>query len=653
LRACLPVAGPKGPALLVLCTAHLDATVFAARRDAARRGVRHVTLLDRMRSAPFRLAATGVAFLTLALATYGALRVTFGDRPARVNIRWAPSVQPDLQQRLEQTYHLASGLRSEGRTFSYDLTDLSRSNIRALVADPAVEDTHYIHRTAFRVGRFTPRSPYPGRGAKWGPLMEATILLLMLAGATAMAFALIELVGPDRIRRRVPTHVFLNPAGAAAAVHRAIAGKIPDASAEQVALFRIVFGVALLALFSTERVGRESALDVTNTLSALHWILISPFVAAPQAVSWVLPWLLFWGVLFVAGAAAPLAFGMVTAGAIAWAALLTTRVSYHTVCAPLLALLCLCGSRWSDAWSIDAWQRRRSGRPPVAGTPREYGYTIWIPGLVLGMVFAAAAVAKLRESGIAWILNGTVKYHFLSDARQAPFDWGLRVGRHPELAVALSLAAVVTEALIIVGVCSRAYRYRLLAGASAMALLLGFAVFQGLFWPGWWLLLLSFLPWHRWARPARAVPVADRASTHGALFRLQPLIVVAVVGQQIVVSGLRLEAGPVFSTYGMYSTTYASPAEYEAQLGTSYWLVASDGRECSVRQPEAEDVIRARTGSSPRSSAGNVAQRCFGPVDPGRVAVEQRRTSVDWAQWRFRGVVRTPMTAPVSVDDAR
>jgi len=606
------------------------------------------------RAASFRLAATGLTLLTVALATYGLLRTTFGDRPARVNIRWAPSVQPDVQARLEQTYHLASGRRTEGRTFGYDLTDLSRSNIRALVADPAVEDTHYIHRTAFRVGRFSPRSPYAGRGATWGPLMEATVLLFFLGGATALALALIHLVAPEGIRRRVPlTSVFLDPWGPAVAFHRVIAKSIPRASAEQVALFRIVFGIAVLALFSAERVGRESALNVTNTLSPLHQALISPFVTAPQAVSWVLPWLLFWGVLFISGAAARLAFAMVTVGAVAWAALLTTRVSYHTVSTLLLALLCLCGSRWSDAWSVDAWWRRRNGRPPVTATPREYGYTIWIPALVLGVAFAAAAVAKLRESGLAWILNGTVKYHFLSDSRQAPLDWGLRVGLHPALAVALSLAAVVTEALIIVGVLSRAYRHRVVSGAAATALLLGFALFQGLFWPAWWLLLLSFLPWHRLQRPPQTVAVADRPSQHGALFWLQPLIVVAVIGQQLVVSGLRLEGGPAFSTYGMYSNTYASPAEYEAQLEPSYWLVSGEGRECKVTRPEAEDVIREREGSASGSSTGSVVQRCFGPVDSLQVTVEQKRTAPDWVRWRSTDEIRKLLTVPVSVKNVR
>jgi hypothetical protein len=153
-------------------------------------------------------------------------------------------------------------------------------------------------------------------------------------------------------------------------------------------------------------------------------------------------------------------------------------------------------------------------------------------------------------------------------------------------------------------------------------------------------------------RPLLVPPVADRTSPHRTLVWLQPLIVVAVIVQQIVVSGLRLEAGPAFSTYGMYSNTYASPADYEAQSTVSFWLVSIDGRQCNVSRAEAEEVVRNRT-QSPPSTAGNVAERCFGPVDTGRVAVEQRRQEVDWAQWRSRGEVRTLMTSPVSVNGAR
>ena len=114
---------------------------------------------DRRRTSAW-LLLLGIAFTLGAAATYSVLRAAFGDRPAHINVRWSPATTPDVQLRLEQQYHLTYGQRTEGRTFSYDLTDLSQNNIRAMVLDPSVEDTHYIHRTAYRIWRFAPRSKF-------------------------------------------------------------------------------------------------------------------------------------------------------------------------------------------------------------------------------------------------------------------------------------------------------------------------------------------------------------------------------------------------------------------------------------------------------------------------------------------------------------
>src|SRR4030095_9617612 len=92
------------------------------------------------------LLLVGAAFTVGAVATYSVLRAAFGDRPAHINVRWSPATTPDIQHQLEQQYHLTYGQRTEGRTFSYDLTDLSQNNIRAMVLDSNVEDTHYIHQ---------------------------------------------------------------------------------------------------------------------------------------------------------------------------------------------------------------------------------------------------------------------------------------------------------------------------------------------------------------------------------------------------------------------------------------------------------------------------------------------------------------------------
>jgi len=591
------------------------------------------------------LLLIGVAFTVGASATYMVLRAAFGDRPAHINVRWSPATTPDVQQRREQQYHLTYGQRTEGRTFSYDLTDLSRNNIRAMVLDPSVEDTHYIHRTAYRIWRFAPRSKYHDGGEKWGPLLEATVVALGLIAAIAFVLAVGERVLPPRLAARIPLRKqFIHPRDAVASLLQSIVGRIPAGSAEQVAVLRIVLGVALLALFLQQRVGPAFVLQSTNVLTSLHQWLLAPFVRAPNLTQWILLWLLVWSVLFIAGAASRFSYLMLTFGAFAWATVLTTRLGYHMVSALLVALLCLIPSRWGDTWSVDAWWRRRQLRLPArTGTPQEYGYTIWMPGVVVGVIFAAAAVAKLHESGIAWILNGTVKYHFLSDAASAPLDWGLRVGLYPKLAVALSFGAIFVESTIVFGSFARKYVYRAIAGIAGVALLSGFALFQGLFWPAWWLLLISFLPWHRFASRS-TVAATNTSHADARRMRLQPVIVIALIAQQLIVSALRLEAGPAVSTYGMYSNTYDSPEAYESQSTTSYWLTSSDGRQCNVTERAARAVASARSGSGD-ASARDAVQHCFGTTDVSRVEAEQRRARIDWKQWRPAGVTRLSLSA--------
>jgi len=434
---------------------------------------------------------------------------------------------------------------------------------------------------------------------------------------------------------------------------RSIAGRIPVGSAEQVAVFRIVFGLALLALFLAQPVGPASVLQGANTLTALHQWLLAPFVRAPYLTQWVLPWLLLSSALFIAGAASRLSYLMLTFGAFAWATLMTTRLGYHMVSALLVTLLCLIPSRWGDAWSIDAWWRRRNRKAPArARTPEEYGYTLWMPGVVIGVIFAAAAMAKLRESGIAWILNGTVKYHFLSDAAAAPVDWGLKVGLYPKLAVALSFGAILIESLIVFGAFARTYVYRAIAGIAGVALLSGFALFQGLFWPAWWLLMVSFLPWHWLEGHPMSARSANVSASDIARLRLQPWIVVMFIAQQLLVSGLSLEAGPALSTYGMYSNTYDSPAAYESQSTTSYWLTSSDGRQCNVSEQAARAVASARGGSGD-APARDAAQRCFGTTDLSRIEAEQRRARIDWKRWRPDGETRLTLSAPSASNAAQ
>ena len=608
-----------------------------------------------------RLTVTGLLLWGLAGLFYSALQLTFGDRPVYVHVRWAPSVNDAARQRLEQHYRLLLPEPREGRTFGYALTDRSRVNVRSLVLDPSVEDTAQIHRTKFRVGYFAPRLPYV-TSRPWMPAgLEVLTALCSLAGLVGIGLALLGIAAPTRVRGRVLTlrDAFLDPlvAGQRAAARLAswVAGWIPPASAESVALFRMVLGTALLLYFLDKPVAGAWAANPQTRLSAptaVLWI----FTVVPWVAEWIRPWLVFWSVLFVVGAMSRTAFVMLTIGALAWGVLHTTQITYHTVCAPLMMLVFLTWSRWGDAWSVDAWLRRN--RPPHRVTPREYGYTVWIPSLILGVVFVAAAVAKLQESGLAWILNGTVKYHFLSDSPDAMVDWGLRVGAHPWVAVLVSFSTIAIESVAIFGICSRAYRYRLAAGCAGLSLMLGFFLLHGFFWPLWWMMMLSFLPWHL-VRPAaaRAASFSDQGLLLSESWRLRIAVVLVLtfVGQQLVVSALKLDVPPLLSTYDMYSTTYSSPADYEDKAGQQYWIVAVDDtaqtHECRVTRTQADIVVRAAAEPVDRSSMTPVLRLCFEPsIRLQRISVEATRVHVDWAQWRLNEPIRTSLMNPLAAD---
>ena len=100
-----------------------------------------------------RLLVGGLLMLLAGAATYGALRLTYGERPAYVHVRWAATVDAPAREQFERVHSLTRPELREGRTWGYYLTDLSADNIRRLVTNPAAEDTHNLHRTAFRVWR--------------------------------------------------------------------------------------------------------------------------------------------------------------------------------------------------------------------------------------------------------------------------------------------------------------------------------------------------------------------------------------------------------------------------------------------------------------------------------------------------------------------
>lgn len=151
-------------------------------------------------TATYRVLASAIGYLVVAAALYSTLLMTFGARPVFVHVRWAPTVDDAKRLRLEQRYGLVQPEFREGSTWGYTLLDRSRENIRSLVTDATVADTHYIHRTAFRPWRSAPRRAYV-TAYTWGPIgLELFTAAFLIAAAMGLGLVFVEAVAPWALR---------------------------------------------------------------------------------------------------------------------------------------------------------------------------------------------------------------------------------------------------------------------------------------------------------------------------------------------------------------------------------------------------------------------------------------------------------------------
>jgi hypothetical protein len=131
-------------------------------------------------------------------------------------------------------------------------------------------------------------------------------------------------------------------------------------------------------------------------------------------------------------------------------------------------------------------------------------------------------------------------------------------------------------------------------------------------------------------------------------------IVVVFLAVQLVVSLLKLEVSPLISTYDMYSTTYASAAEYEQKAADQYWVVATDDalklHQCRISRMEADVIAAGAATPRAATAATEVVRRCFEPsVHIRTIAVEGSRVRVDWAEWRTEQTTRVRLTDTIAV----
>lgn len=583
----------------------------------------------------YRPFARGAAVL-LAAAIAGALvPALFGAPQPRVFVTWR-DVGDAERVRLERRFALSEATPLGNGAWSYVPLDTSTETLGALVRLESVATTDGIDRSAFRISS---RGPLTAR--RGGLIPDAPRAAARTLKAAAYGLALLGVV--LLVRAGIAT------SGVTMASLTAwLARGIPVISPGALAAFRVVFGLLVTAYLLYEPV-YPALLDAYEVGAArgLYGVIVRALAERPALVEGLQYGVLASGAAFVAGLRPRVSFAVLTACVVIWASVLTLRTTSHMVSALVLTMVSLLPARWGDAWSLDAvLRRRRETRDAVSG------YPMWMPVFVLGVTFAAAAWAKL-QNGLGWILNGTVKYHFITDLDHAWVDWGVRITESHPVAVALSGGAVLVEALIITAAFSRSEWYRLAIGIATFALLAGFALFQGVVWLGWWILLIAFLPWRRLV-PSHASDIATPVRLRTA----ELAIVLFVIAQQLYVSGRHVEARPLFTAYDMYSTTYSGPDAYEAASNLLFRVLevdedgAADLPGCVVDESGARAVAAAADGD-PRARA-----RVRGLLGPclaehrgvSMVRLEGDRQVYDWQQRRFHWRRRLEVIGPVSVD---
>ncbi|HKE87802.1 MAG TPA: hypothetical protein VKB50_28805 [Vicinamibacterales bacterium] len=595
------------------------------------------------------LVLSAIAWL-LAAGIRVSIPVLFGAPLPRIGIVWR--IQ-DAGERaaLEQQFRLSEPERIDDRKWMYVPLDRSPAVLLPIIESTAIESTDGIDRGAATISSTGPLTERRGGifpGIRLAPVAKAAAYLFTGLGTLLLVAALIKLDfarARDRVNRSRPGLRSL------ASLQRGI----PAVTADAAGIFRVALVTVLLLIVRRDLYGIGDLPDISQagSLHGVQAVVVALVLKFPVLLRALAPVLLLAGILTILGMRTRLSFAVFVAAFIVWGCLSTIESSHHPVVALELLTIGLLAAPWGDAWSVDALVRRVRGRAGPGGASRRYGYVVWLPGFVLGLCFAAAAYSKIR-SGPAWILNGTVRYHFVTDAANALVSWGPALTRHHGLAVVLSAAAVFVEAAVIAGSFTRSYRVRLALGGAAMMLLAGFALFQGVFWPGWWVLLLSFLPWHR--IQTSSAPSALPASLPAA----QVALIVALVIQQALISLVKTEVPPLASSFDMYSTTYASEVAYEQATNLVYQVVVKESgadREVPECQVDDRTALGLREDSRQRdktSELRRLLQECH--VDPlavSEVTLRGDRRVYDWNAASFAWRRAIDVIGPLSTSAAR
>jgi len=229
-------------------------------------------------SAATRVQVTriGVFVVTAAIALPVSLAALhwIADPEPRVYVRWSAQIGEADRARLEETYHLADPAFQEERTWLYVILDPSSENVRALVTDAAVDDTHDIDRASFEVE------------SAWAPFPTLALVLACATGGLVVRVlgSRVRMLvrGPigDRVerlaRRLAAVHLLPVRSRAAARTDGAGArGRVADMS---VTLVSVAVFCTYYILFLNQGLGRQGPLGPFPSETVNHMRFSIPFL---------------------------------------------------------------------------------------------------------------------------------------------------------------------------------------------------------------------------------------------------------------------------------------------------------------------------------------------------------------------------------------
>lgn len=133
----------------------------------------------------------------------------------------------------------------------------------------------------------------------------------------------------------------------------------------------------------------------------------------------------------------------------------------HMTALVVFALGILAVSWCGDAWSVDAFIRRRFQGKTPAPPGGEYRWPIRMVWLAMAVVFFTAGMAKVIQGGAAWVFSehfeiSLVQRHY--DPNPPDVTLGLWLARHPWLARTVAAGSLLGELLFPLALISRRAR---------------------------------------------------------------------------------------------------------------------------------------------------------------------------------------------------